>query len=204
MTAEKDQKKAAFKCFESVGLDPDAYRIGHTKARYCKCFLFDFCCFTETPSFNLCSTSSMSANIIQLFLYFLWYWFWRTNHPSRILENDIPNMIPHNFTTIFDRHIRFGVKQFYIPFHSPTVRNHSTITYCFLLIRFVRCFVSFFSCDCPHFFSLMSWKPHSFAAKKKKQIQNEFLHFVAAKKNWFCSNFKNPWTFSLFLHPMLL
>lgn len=33
MTAEKDQKKAAQKCFDSVGLDPDSYRIGHTKAR---------------------------------------------------------------------------------------------------------------------------------------------------------------------------
>lgn len=32
MTAEKDQKKAAQKCFESIGLDPDSYRIGHTKA----------------------------------------------------------------------------------------------------------------------------------------------------------------------------
>lgn len=34
MTAEKDQKKAAQKCFDVVGLDPDMYRIGHTKARY--------------------------------------------------------------------------------------------------------------------------------------------------------------------------
>ena len=34
MTAEKDPKKAAKKCFDSVGLDPDSYRIGHTKARY--------------------------------------------------------------------------------------------------------------------------------------------------------------------------
>lgn len=33
MTAEKDQKKSASKCFESIGLDPDSYRIGHTKAR---------------------------------------------------------------------------------------------------------------------------------------------------------------------------
>lgn len=34
MTNEKDQKKAAQKCFDSVGLDPDFYRIGHTKASY--------------------------------------------------------------------------------------------------------------------------------------------------------------------------
>lgn len=40
MTAETDQKKAAFKCFESVGLDPDSYRIGHTKARYYFWFVF--------------------------------------------------------------------------------------------------------------------------------------------------------------------
>lgn len=33
MTAEKDPKKAAAKCFESIGLDPESYRIGHTKAR---------------------------------------------------------------------------------------------------------------------------------------------------------------------------
>lgn len=33
MTNEKDPKKAAAKCFESIGLDPESYRIGHTKAR---------------------------------------------------------------------------------------------------------------------------------------------------------------------------
>lgn len=33
MTAEKSPKNAAAKCLESVGLDPDMYRIGHTKAR---------------------------------------------------------------------------------------------------------------------------------------------------------------------------
>jgi len=33
MTAEKDPKKAAAKCFESINLDPESYRIGHTKAR---------------------------------------------------------------------------------------------------------------------------------------------------------------------------
>lgn len=33
MTAEKDPKEAARKCLESVELDPESYRIGHTKAR---------------------------------------------------------------------------------------------------------------------------------------------------------------------------
>lgn len=33
MYAEKEPKNAAAKCFESIGLDPDSYRIGHTKAR---------------------------------------------------------------------------------------------------------------------------------------------------------------------------
>lgn len=33
MTAEKDPKEAARKCLEEVGLDPESYRIGHTKAR---------------------------------------------------------------------------------------------------------------------------------------------------------------------------
>lgn len=33
MAAEPDPKEAARKCLEEVGLDPDSYRIGHTKAR---------------------------------------------------------------------------------------------------------------------------------------------------------------------------
>lgn len=33
MVAEKIAKNAAAKCLESVGLDADMYRIGHTKAR---------------------------------------------------------------------------------------------------------------------------------------------------------------------------
>lgn len=32
MTKEKDAKEAARKCLEEVGLDPDSYRVGHTKA----------------------------------------------------------------------------------------------------------------------------------------------------------------------------
>lgn len=32
MAAESDPKKAAARCFEEIGLDPDMYRIGHTKA----------------------------------------------------------------------------------------------------------------------------------------------------------------------------
>lgn len=51
MTAEKDQKKAAQKCFDSVGLDPDSYRIGHTKARILFDFIFssDFCIRVRCP-----------------------------------------------------------------------------------------------------------------------------------------------------------
>lgn len=33
MAAEKLPKNAATKCLEAVGLDPDLYRIGNTKAR---------------------------------------------------------------------------------------------------------------------------------------------------------------------------
>lgn len=33
MAAESDPKIAARKCLESVQLDPESYRIGHTKAR---------------------------------------------------------------------------------------------------------------------------------------------------------------------------
>lgn len=34
MTEETDPKKAAQKCFDACGLDPDLYRIGHTKASH--------------------------------------------------------------------------------------------------------------------------------------------------------------------------
>lgn len=36
MSAEPDNKVAAAKCFQEVGLDPDSYRIGFTKARNSK------------------------------------------------------------------------------------------------------------------------------------------------------------------------
>lgn len=49
MQAEKDPKKAAAKCFESIQLDPESYRIGHTKASICSLFLWNifFFCFME-------------------------------------------------------------------------------------------------------------------------------------------------------------
>jgi hypothetical protein len=34
MEKESDPKVAASKCLEEVGLDPESYRIGHTKARW--------------------------------------------------------------------------------------------------------------------------------------------------------------------------
>jgi hypothetical protein len=34
MEKEADPKVAASKCLEEVGLDPESYRIGHTKARW--------------------------------------------------------------------------------------------------------------------------------------------------------------------------
>lgn len=34
MAAEKEAKEAARKCLEEIGLDPDSYRVGHTKARF--------------------------------------------------------------------------------------------------------------------------------------------------------------------------
>lgn len=39
MQKEKDPKDAAAKCLEAVNLDPDSYRIGHTKARTRGCVL---------------------------------------------------------------------------------------------------------------------------------------------------------------------
>lgn len=34
MQAEAEPKKAAEKCFEAIQLDPDSYRIGHTKVSF--------------------------------------------------------------------------------------------------------------------------------------------------------------------------
>lgn len=55
MAAEKDPKEAARKCLEEVELDPDGYRIGHTKARVTtpRTFLFlsktvKICCILIT------------------------------------------------------------------------------------------------------------------------------------------------------------
>lgn len=56
MTAAKNQKDAAQKCFDAVKLDPDMYRIGHTKARY----------------FTILFPVSISVFVIR-WLYHLWY-----------------------------------------------------------------------------------------------------------------------------------
>lgn len=40
MEKEADAKTAASKCLEEVGLDPESYRIGHTKARWVTPVLF--------------------------------------------------------------------------------------------------------------------------------------------------------------------
>lgn len=40
MTNEKDPKNAAKICFDSIGLDPELYRIGHTKASETPLFWF--------------------------------------------------------------------------------------------------------------------------------------------------------------------
>lgn len=50
MTAQKDPKKAAAICFELNQLDPDLYRIGHTKARYKLETFFSVC---RPPSYQL-------------------------------------------------------------------------------------------------------------------------------------------------------
>lgn len=43
MTAEKDPKKAAAKCFEGIELDSESYRIGHTKVRFLHIVCILFC-----------------------------------------------------------------------------------------------------------------------------------------------------------------
>lgn len=50
MYAEKEPKNAAAKCFESIGLDPDSYRIGHTKARKIYLKVFSSILFIRSPT----------------------------------------------------------------------------------------------------------------------------------------------------------
>lgn len=63
MQAEKDLKKAAGICLESTGLDPDFYRLGHTKAR--TTFLLDFQNFSNSTQWN-----AMENHLLILFLNF--------------------------------------------------------------------------------------------------------------------------------------
>lgn len=73
MTEETDQKKGAFKCFDSIGLDPDSYRIGHTKARTLTNYksiefyrlqfvLFPFLCAQRISSVNWMDQSNIFPN----------------------------------------------------------------------------------------------------------------------------------------------
>lgn len=51
MANEPDPKKAAQKCFDEVGLDPDMYRIGHTKAScISRTKIFEFFSLRFSPS----------------------------------------------------------------------------------------------------------------------------------------------------------
>lgn len=58
MAAEKDPKEAARKCLEEIGLDPDGYRVGHTKARVeplCRNFTnLVYCYFVKVFVIVLC------------------------------------------------------------------------------------------------------------------------------------------------------
>lgn len=45
MEAEAEPRDAAKKCFDAIGLDPESYRIGHTKAR-----IYPFFISVTTPS----------------------------------------------------------------------------------------------------------------------------------------------------------
>lgn len=49
MAAESDPKTAAAKCLLEVQLDPESYRIGHTKASLRKLSIFSI----RTPKFHL-------------------------------------------------------------------------------------------------------------------------------------------------------
>jgi len=61
MAAEKVAKNAAAKCLEAVGLDPDMYRIGHTKARF-PFFIFTFRFASECPHSNCMTSVSFNLN----------------------------------------------------------------------------------------------------------------------------------------------
>ena len=60
MAAESDPKMAASKCLEEVKLDPESYRIGHTKA-----------CLVHVPRiFSLSCSLSPADELIQNFNFF--------------------------------------------------------------------------------------------------------------------------------------
>lgn len=49
MAAEPDPKTSAAKCLQEIQLDPESYRIGHTKASLRKLSIFS----NRIPKFNL-------------------------------------------------------------------------------------------------------------------------------------------------------
>lgn len=60
MANEPDPKKAAQKCFDEVGLDPDMYRIGHTKAS----------CILERNEFFSLRFSPSLFLVVEFFFFF--------------------------------------------------------------------------------------------------------------------------------------
>lgn len=61
MQAEKDPKNAAAKCLESVNLDPDLYRIGHTKARD---FSYEASLFQHVPHSTIIICNIIEIHIV--------------------------------------------------------------------------------------------------------------------------------------------
>ena len=55
LDSEPDPKTGCGKCIESVGLDEDLYRIGHTKARIAQCLFLNIISVDFDLSLIVCS-----------------------------------------------------------------------------------------------------------------------------------------------------
>lgn len=62
MTHEKDPKKSAKLCFDKIGLDPENYRIGHTKARKYTAPLWNI-----APCLEILRCRIIPQNVLQVF-----------------------------------------------------------------------------------------------------------------------------------------
>lgn len=92
MANEPDPKKAAQKCFDEVGLDPDMYRIGHTKAS----------CILERNEFFSLRFSPSLFLVVEFFFFFFFVHFFTISSTTRsILSNRWPRVNKLDTVSLF-------------------------------------------------------------------------------------------------------